>query len=261
MMINTMFTSGWNLLFGSSREDQESNNNSLSTDKHDNENVGEVGSEIVELEESIDESAIPILPPFIEQFSTYEEAKVTIENHGRQYGYGITIQRSKKYPTKRGEIQVVTLQCNCSGEMKPLRNADGTPRERIRNTRSMKTGCKYQVCIIGSRLDRYRVVVKTGSHNHQPSLHPSCHASFRRIDRQRYSSMIQSGILAGRKPNAIISDIRYEQQKLGKDHNMLIAIPTSKDISNIKGAEKLEHLDGLNPTQAYRKKIPMLEDH
>jgi len=32
---------------------------------------------------------------------------------------------------------------------------------------------------------------------------------------------------------------------------MLIAIPTNKDISNIKGAEKIEHLDGLNPTQAF----------
>jgi hypothetical protein len=134
-------------------------------------------------EPDVDSSSSMPLPPE-DFYTTEDELFNAIQAWAKQHKYAFRILRSKPIGKSRKKITYSCTRCGDKPVMNRPENDPRRPRDRIRSTRTMKTGCEFSVC--GVQVDdhhwdlRHRLDAKFGIHNH-----PQSHSALEHITHQR----------------------------------------------------------------------------
>jgi hypothetical protein len=135
-------------------------------------------------------SELLALPP-LAIYPTKEALFEAIQSWSKLYRYAFTVTRS----LRKKQRQKVYYSCDrCPPP--PLARED-----RIRDTQTRGTGCLFSIIALenpsGEWELKYRLEAQYNTHNHQPSLSPSAHPSYRQLSttaKNTIKSFFQAGI-------------------------------------------------------------------
>jgi hypothetical protein len=174
------------------------------------------------------EGEIPPPPDCL--YACYEEAYDALKGHGKQYGYGFLLQRSKPH---NSDIKT-RFYYHCD----KYRTYTSTATKL--NTGTRTTGCPFKLVIFKAKdLDEWRLQVTDKNHNHPPSIHPSAHNVHRKRTPAQKST-IQSMSQAGARPAHILAALQSD------DPHTLV---TATDIRSERKKIREEHLNGRSPIE------------
>ncbi|KAK4476937.1 hypothetical protein RD792_016106 [Penstemon davidsonii] len=160
-----------------------------------------------------------MLPPPPGSFIDREELIQHVGEFSLSQGYVVTIKQSKKE-------KVVVLGCDRGGVYRDRRKpVDETSGEhaRKRKSGSRLTNCPFE--LVGKKEDGLWVlIVKNGSHNHEPMKDISEHPSARRFN-EKEVVLIKEMTEAGLKPRQILKRLRQTNPEL---------LSTPKHVYNVK---------------------------
>jgi hypothetical protein len=135
-------------------------------------------------EPDVDSSSMPLPPE--DFYTTEKELFDAIQAWAKQHKYAFRKLRSKPIGNSRKKVTYSCTRCGNKPIVDRPENDLRRPRERIRSTRTMKTGCEFSVC--GVQVDdhhwdvRHRLGLKFGIHNHPQSHSALEHVAHRRLD-------------------------------------------------------------------------------
>lgn len=169
------------------------------------------------------------IPTFaVDEEITYESEEAVVKvlyDFARENGFGLITGRSDSEDYKNGNVyERQTLICDCYGSYQSKRKITG---KRIRKSSTRKCNCNF--------------------HNHGPSLSPSAHPCFRRIDREEFTELIKEQLILGHYPKTILATIARIREQRGETSN-LFAGPTRRILSMkvlILGIAPIHILKGL----------------
>mmetsp|Transcript_27977 Transcript_27977/g.47011 ORF Transcript_27977/g.47011 Transcript_27977/m.47011 type:complete len:285 (-) Transcript_27977:3-857(-) len=169
-------------------------------------------------------------------FNTRQEAEEAVCRFGRENGFAIVCKTSKVRKCSNGtRSERVVLACDRHGDAPILKDVHGQPRKPLREKKSKRCDCPFEVLLSKQPLsDNWNLVVRSDYHNHPPFDSPSEHPVLRRKDKKKVFEIIEAGIAAGQRPASIQKDIQKYQLHEGRIDDCLFAAPTRKDISNYK---------------------------
>ncbi|XP_074331765.1 methylmalonate-semialdehyde dehydrogenase [acylating], mitochondrial-like [Apium graveolens] len=182
-----------------------------------------------------------MLPPAPGTFVDREALIEYVGEFGVSQGYVVTIKQSKK-------DKIVTLGCDRGGVCRSKRKPDGeTSGERSRKkSGSRRTNCPFE--LVGKKDDGvWILMVKNGSHNHEPlkdiKEHPSA-SRFTEKEVMQIKEMNESGL----KPRQILKRLRQSNPEL---------LSTPKHLYNVKAklrqgnltVKRLKTLSHKKPTE------------
>ena len=139
-----------------------------------------------------------MLPPPEVEYASREQLEDNVQTFARGQGYAVTIKSS--ITGKR-----VYLKCD--------RGAINVPKigkERQRQTSSRRIDCPFLLSgSFSKKRGNWKLNVLKGSHNHEPSIHPSGHSTHRKLNSEQ-ADTVKNMTLAGVKPLGILSSILME---------------------------------------------------
>lgn len=130
------------------------------------------------------DSSMPLPPE--DFYTTEDELFNAIQAWAEQHKYAFRILRSKRIGKARKKVIYCCTRCGDKPIMDRPKDDPRRPHNRIRLTRTMKTGCEFSVC--GVQVDdhhweiRHRPDAKFGIHNHSQSHSALEHIAHRQLD-------------------------------------------------------------------------------
>ncbi|CAJ0824060.1 6002_t:CDS:2 [Entrophospora sp. SA101] len=181
-----------------------------------------------------------MLPPPIDQFSSYDELLAHVRAFVLTQGYAVTIKRTQT--DVNGKVKNVTLRCDRGGSYRNSLNL--TDDLRHRQTASRFLDCPFE--LHGTRRNGvWFLEVRNSEHNHEASEDMSGHPITRRLNTEQ-RELVQQMSAAGSHPREILSTIHQSD---------LSSMATSRTIYNTLHSIREERLDGRTPIQALFDKL------
>nr|CAG8652006.1 14323_t:CDS:1 [Entrophospora candida] len=181
-----------------------------------------------------------MLPPPIDQFSSYDELLAHVRAFVLTQGYAVTIKRTRT--DVNGKVKNVTLCCDRGGSYRNSLNL--TDDLRCRQTASRLLDCPFE--LHGTRRNGvWFLEVRNSEHNHEASEDMSGHPIARRLNTEQ-RELVQQMSAAGSHPREILSTIHQSD---------LSSMATSRTIYNTLHSIREERLDGRTPIQALFDKL------
>jgi malonate-semialdehyde dehydrogenase (acetylating)/methylmalonate-semialdehyde dehydrogenase len=165
-----------------------------------------------------------MLPPPVGIFQTREELLKHVRDFALTQGYMVSIKDSSK-------DRYVTIACDRGGIYRERLKTGENMRQR--KTASRLTNCPFEV--VGKKDDDlWRLTIKIGEHNHEPSTDVSDHPSCRRFTEEELL-MIREMTAAGKRPRQILKALRQRNPNLVSD---------SRNVYNVKAKIRRDSLSG-----------------
>ncbi|CAJ0765521.1 11704_t:CDS:2 [Entrophospora sp. SA101] len=181
-----------------------------------------------------------MLPPPIDQFSSYDELLAHVRAFVLTQGYAVTIKRTRT--DVNGKVKNVTLRCDRGGSYRNSLNL--TDDLRRRQTASRFLDCPFE--LHGTRRNGvWFLEVRNSEHNHEASEDMSGHPITHRLNTEQ-RELVQQMSAAGSHPCEILSTIHQSD---------LSSMATSRTIYNTLHSIREERLDGRTPIQALFDKL------
>ncbi|CAH1767204.1 3242_t:CDS:1, partial [Entrophospora sp. SA101] len=135
-----------------------------------------------------------MLPPPIDQFSSYDELLAHVRAFVLTQGYAVTIKRTRT--DVNGKVKNVTLRCDRGGSYRNSLNL--TDDLRHRQTASRLLDCPFE--LHGTRRNGvWFLEVRNSEHNHEASEDMSGHPITRRLNTEQ-RELVQQMSAAGSHP-------------------------------------------------------------